>query len=264
MVEQAFKWDATDYANHSSAQEIWAGELIAKLNLSGSEQVLDLGCGDGKISSVIAERLVTGNVIGIDASKDMISLAHDIYSERRNLNFKHGDAIRFLYKEKFDVIFSNAVLHWVKDHVAVLDNCYQSLRSEGNILLQMGGKGNAGAFVDVVTEVTKQSKWKSYFESFTFPYHFYSVENYESWLNSAGFEPERIEYINKDMQHEGKHGLMGWFRTTWMPYINQLPKQKRESFINNVVDNYLNEFPVDNFGNTHVKMVRLEVEAIKH
>lgn len=263
MAEQAFKWNAADYAAQSSAQKIWAEELIANLNFSATEQVLDLGCGDGKISAAIASCLTGGKVVGIDASEDMVLLAQQIFAANHNLSFKQDDATDFLYKEKFDVIFSNAVLHWVKDHLAVLNNCYQSLRSGGKIVLQMGGKGNAHEFIDIVTRVTSQQKWQAYFETFTFPYHFYGVNDYENWLISTGFQARRVELINKDMQHQGTEGLAGWFRTTWMPYTNQLPEHKRESFINDIVETYFSDYPIDESGNTHIKMVRLEVEAFK-
>ncbi len=259
-----FEWNAADYANQSSAQQVWAEELLAKLNLSGSEQVLDLGCGDGKVSAAIAACLTHGNVTGIDASFEMISLAKKAYVNSRNLNFKHDDATDFSYNEKFDVVFSNAVLHWVQDHVAVLKNCYQSLSHGGKVLLQMGGQGNAEEFIGVVTEVTAREKWKEYYQRFTFPYHFYATEDYENWLNNTGFKAIRIELINKDMQHVGKKGLAGWFRTTWMPYTNQLPEHKREEFITDVIDSYIKIYPVDKIGISHVKMVRLEVEAVKH
>lgn len=263
MPEHAYKWNASDYLEQSSAQHIWAEQLLSKINLSGKEHILDLGCGDGKISAEIASRLSSGIVMGIDASKDMVSLAEQTYSEKQNLFFQHDDATEFSYHEKFDVVFSNAVLHWVQDHRAVLQNCYKSLRTGGRVLLQMGGKGNASEFVDVVTEVTNKPEWQSYFSHFDFPFHFYNVDDYQAWLEHAGFQAERIELIPKDMQHEGKKGLAGWFRTTWMPYTNQLPEKQREHFINDIVDTYLVHNPVDEFGKTHVSMVRLEVEAFK-
>ena len=264
MTQAAFHWSGSDYAAQSSAQQSWAEQLLQKLALVGDEFVLDLGCGDGKISASIAASLHRGKVLAIDASKDMIAFAQQKYAGISNLVFKHENAMTFSCEEKVDVVFSNAVLHWLNDHRRVLQNCHQSLRQGGKVLLQMGGKGNAKTLISVVTEVTSKPEWQDYFSDFEFPYHFYAVEDYQSWLNETGFQATRIELIDKDMQHQGKEGLKGWFRTTWMPYTFQLPVQLRESFINDVVENYLERFPIDECGYTHVAMKRLEVEAIKN
>jgi trans-aconitate methyltransferase len=192
----------------------------------------------------------------------MITLAQEFYAEIKNMFFQQANATDFSYSEEFDVVFSNAVLHWVKDHVAVLENCYRGLRRGGKVLLQMGGKGNAQEFIDVVTDVTRKEKWKNYFKHFIFPFSFYTTQNYETWLKNAGFKSNRIELIHKDMQHTGAEGLAGWFRTSWMPYTGKLPENQREEFIHDVVETYLKTHPVDNAGKTHVTMVRLEVEAV--
>lgn len=182
-----YDWDASDYAEQSSAQLIWAEELLAKINLSGSEQVLDLGCGDGKITAAIAAGLSNGKVTGIDSSQQMVSLTQKRFAVYENLIFENDDATTFSYKDKYDVVFSNAVLHWVQDHEAVLKNCQQSLLVGGKVLLQMGGKGNATEFIDVVSKVINKSNWKHYFNQFSFPFYFYAVEDYEVWLRESGF-----------------------------------------------------------------------------
>ncbi len=75
MTEQSMHWDAAVYARHSEAQFGWARETIAKLGLQGHEHLIDLGCGDGKVSAYLADRLPTGAVLGIDNSQEMIDLA---------------------------------------------------------------------------------------------------------------------------------------------------------------------------------------------
>jgi trans-aconitate methyltransferase len=264
QVTAEFHWNAKEYATQSSAQQIWAEELMSKLNLSGNEQVLDLGCGDGKVSAAIAGKVTSGEVTGIDASEEMVRLAQQIHSGYSNLFFENVNAANFTYPLKFDVIFSNAVLHWVKDHKVVLTNCQQSLKTGGKVLLQMGGKGNAEEFVDVVTTVTNKQKWRMYFNQFSFPYYFYATEDYEIWLKNSCLQAKRIELIDKDMKHQGKEGLAGWFRTTWMPYTSLVPVQRREDFIDDIIESYLTSFPLDELGNTCVRMKRLEVEAVKH
>jgi trans-aconitate 2-methyltransferase len=260
MKAQAGKWNAEDYAQHASAQRGWAVELIEKLALQGHEALLDIGCGDGLITDELARRLPAGSVTGIDASESMIALARKSFS-RSNLTFLVMDATDLHLERKFDVAFSNATLHWVKDHALVLKSLRKHLNPEAKILFQMGGYGNAVLIIDIVDRLIQSDRWKAYFKDFIAPYHFYAVEPYEQWLPDAGYEAVRIQLIPKDMVHQDPDGLKGWLRTTWFPYTDRLPPHMRESFLSEIVSKYLEIRPVDAEGKTHVDMVRLEVEA---
>ena len=260
MNNAKHKWDAKDYAKNSSAQESWANELVGKLALQGNEHLLDIGCGDGKITNSIAQKLANGMVVGIDRSESMIELAKDQF-DLPHLSFYTMDAKEISIKEKFDVAFSNAALHWVKDHNAILVGLKKCLNSNAKILFQMGGYGNAQGVLEVVDHVIASEKWKKYFDNFVFPYNFCDVPDYEKWLPNAGYKAKRIELIAKDMVHENEEALKGWLRTTWFPYTDQLPENKKEEFLSLIIEQYTNANPVDLEGKTHVNMVRLEVEA---
>jgi trans-aconitate 2-methyltransferase len=257
------KWNAEDYAKNSSAQLQWARELISKLDLRGHESVLDIGCGEGKISAQLALAVKWGNVAGIDLSEDMIRLATDQFPSDKypNLSFIRMDATDIQLPRSFDIAFSNAALHWVRDHGAVLRGVRDCLKLGGKILLQMGGRGNAADIFSTINTVIQASQWAPYYKDFTPPYHFYGPEEYEDWLSSAGFRAVRVELISKDMQHHGTEGLLGWLRTTWFPFTDRLPVELRDEFFEKVVATYTKAHPMDAFGNTHVEMVRLEVEA---
>ena len=110
MNNAKHKWDAKDYAKNSSAQELWANELVSKLALQGNEHLLDIGCGDGKITNSIAQKLANGMVVGIDRSESMIELAKDQF-DLPHLSFYTMDATEISIQEKFNVAFSNAALH---------------------------------------------------------------------------------------------------------------------------------------------------------
>jgi trans-aconitate methyltransferase len=257
---RAGTWNAEDYVKNSSAQEVWANELISKLTLNGHESLLDIGCGDGRITDKIAQRLPCGTVVGIDSSESMIALASKSFT-RENLSFYTMDATDIHLDNTFDIAFSNATLHWVKDHQAVLSGLKNHLNPKAKILFQMGGYGNAAEIMNVVEQVTASSQWGAYFEGFDFPYHFYGIADYEQWLRTAGYEVIRIALIPKDMVHKSRDELMGWLRTTWFPYTDRLPEDRRELFLTILVREYIGKNPVDSKGQTHVKMVRLEVEA---
>lgn len=257
------KWNAEDYAKNSSAQFGLAQELISKLNLRGGESVLDIGCGDGKISAQIAQAATNGKVLGIDLSGDMVrhACAQFPSADYPNLSFLHMSATDIRLPEKFDVAFSNATLHWVKDHVAVLRGVHAILKCGGKILFQMGGRGSVVEISKAMEEVMRRARWQEYFENFTSPYHFYGPEEYQAWLPETGFRPARVELMPKDMQHQGTEGLTGWLRTTWFPYTDRLPANLRDVFLSEAVGFYTQAHPIDAMGNTHVNLIRLEVEA---
>jgi trans-aconitate methyltransferase len=261
-----FNWNAEEYEKYSSEQKKWAKELIEKLNLKENDSVLDLGCGDGKITAEIASRLPNGFVTGVDNSTSMINRAKSKYPAEKypNLSFHLMDAKALTFNNQFDIIFSNAALHWVYDHRKVLNGIYKGLKPEGRILIQMGGKGNASAAFEIIEEMTSLSKWNPYLKDFQSPYHFYSDEVYKELLPDAGFHPQRIELIKKDMMHEGKKGFEGFIRTTWLPATEKIPENIREKFISEAADLYMKKYPPDQNGKVHIAMLRLEIEAIKN
>ncbi len=262
---QDYKWDATDYEKYSKSQQLWARELIHKLNLKGDESVLDIGCGDGKVTAEIASLLDSGEITGIDSSSEMIALAKSNFpnSIYKNIHFRLADASKLPFENKFDVVFSNAVLHWIQDHRPVLNGILNSLKKGGIALLQMGGQGNAEAVLDVLGELIRTDEWCEYFKGFDFPYAFYSPNEYKNWIRQIGFKERRVELIPKDMIHRGREGLEGWIRTTWLPYTQRIKEDNRNRFIEQIAENYLKENPADEFGNVHIKMYRLEVEIEK-
>jgi trans-aconitate methyltransferase len=260
-----FKWDARDYANHSKSQQIWGRELIKKLKLNGKERVLDIGCGDGKITAEIAKAVSDGDVIGIDNSEEMIRLANHTYpaTEHPNLKFELLDAQKLDYCDKFDVAFSNAVLHWIKDHTSLLQKIFRSLKPGGRALLQMGGSGNASEIIDVLSVLIKNDPWQVYFTDFESPYYFYSPKDYTPWVSQTGFTKSRMELLPKAMIHKNRSELQGWIRTTWHPYLNPVPKKLHKKFIKEIAENYLKLYPKTAQGTINVKMVRLEVDLVK-
>ncbi|HEY9207284.1 MAG TPA: methyltransferase domain-containing protein [Candidatus Methanoperedens sp.] len=258
-----YKWDAKDYHKSSAEQQKWAQELILKLALKGSERVLDIGCGDGKVTADIAEKLPDGSILGIDNSEEMIWFAQTNFSSKTysNLAFQLMDARNMNFNNEFDAVFSNATLHWVTDHLSVLRGIKRSLKPGGRVLLQMAGKGNAAQILEVGETIVNNRKWHGYFTDFSFPWGFYGEDEYNVWLKDAGLRAKRVELIPKDMIQKGKEGLSGWVRTTWLPYIQRVPEGRRDEFIEEIVDKYIKNYPLDNEGFTHVQMVRLEVEA---
>jgi trans-aconitate 2-methyltransferase len=254
-------WNAQDYHRHSSQQQKWAEEVLAKLSLRGDERVLDIGCGDGKVTAEIARRVPRGLAVGVDSSTEMLDFARTSFGDIPNLRFRQGDARSLDFQGDFDWVVSFACLHWVIDHRPVLAGIGRSLCPGGRLLLQFGGKGNAADMVLVVSRVTARPQWGGCFGGFALPWGFYSPEEYRPWMHEAGLVPTRVELIPKDMVHDGRAGLAGWLRTTWMPYLQRLATDRQQGFLDKVLDEYLQEHPIDGNGKVHLRMVRLEVQG---
>ncbi len=261
----SYSWDARDYHANSSAQARWGLELIEGLRLSGHEHVLDIGSGDGKLTSQLAARVPRGAVLGIDSSDEMVLFAQQMFpaEDFPNLSFRVMDAKEMAFEEAFDVVFSNATLHWITGHEPVIAGIARSLRRGGRVVLQMGGRGNAQGIVEAIDRITGRGPWKPHYEGFTLPYGFYGPEEYRRWLEKAGLRAIRAQLIPKDMVHDSREGLEAWIRTTWLPYLQRIPGNCREAFVREVVGAYLEAHPVDSCGRTHVAMIRLEVEAVR-
>lgn len=260
-----YQWDAEEYRTSSSNQKKWALELLSKLDLEGTERVLDIGCGDGEITATIARRVPRGFALGIDSSRDMIELAAKHHPPDRwpNVSFLLKDAREIDFDEHFDAVFSNACLHWVIDHQPVLAGIWRCLKPSGRVLLQMGGKGNAATVLEAIDTVLNRPQWARYFREFTFPYGFYGPDEYRPWLADLGFRINRVELLPKDMVHQQADAFAAWLRTTWLPYTNRVPGSVREDFIREIVAAHARIRPPDADGSIHFKMVRLEVEAEK-
>jgi trans-aconitate 2-methyltransferase len=262
---RGYAWDAKDYAKNSQNQLLWAKELIPKLQLQGNEALLDIGCGDGKITAQLARYLPQGKAVGVDSSKEMINLAKKTFPRKDcpNLSFEVMDARELTFEEEFDRVFSNAALHWLVDQKAVLGGVERSLKDGGRLLFQLAGKGNAKDILSIIDELMEVEPWNSFFDNMTFPYGFYDPEEYRAFLCEAGLVPVRVELFAKDMKHQGPEGLAGWVRTTWLPFTDRLPVEFRTKFVDLIVNRYLKLHPADSADVVHVGMMRLEVEAYK-
>ena len=258
-------WNAADYAANSLVQQTWARELIANLNLRGDEHILDVGCGDGKITAEITRAVPRGSVTGVDASPQMIAFAKKTFPPAKfsNLKFQIMDARKIKFARRFDFVFSNAALHWVTDHQAILHGAASVLKSGGRLVVSCGGKGNAqDVFVALRPEIRLKRRRKFFLKMAT-PYFFYAPGDYEKWLPKFGFKINTLKLAPKDATYEGHDGFAAWLRTTWIPYVQRVPENLREEFIAAIAERYLAKHPLDADGRVHVKMVRLEIDAVK-
>src|SRR2546423_2475659 len=182
-------WDARSYHRVSEVQARWARKVMARLELRGDETVLDAGCGSGRVTEVLLERVPAGQVIGVDASESMIAAAREVLGDRATLICSSLTALDL--DTELDAVFSNAVFHWVKDHDLLFERIAANMRPGAQLVAQCGGEGNVARFNAHTRDVILGTRFAPYFEGWDRPWFFSSTDAAEASLRRAAVD--RIE-----------------------------------------------------------------------
>jgi trans-aconitate 2-methyltransferase len=185
-VSAARDWDAATYHRVSGPQLAWAEAVLERLPLSGDETVLDAGCGSGRVTRLLAERLPRGRVVAVDAAPAMVALARAELGPE--VEIFQADLATLELDEPVDAVFSNAVFHWVPDHDALFTSLFAALRPGGRLVAQCGGAGNVERFHGAAREVAEEEPFAPYLSGWEGPWNFASAEATAERLASAGFE----------------------------------------------------------------------------
>jgi trans-aconitate 2-methyltransferase len=257
IVEPMHVWDATDYRANSRAQLALAQEFLTRIQVPADARVLDVGCGDGKVTALIRAAAVTG----CDRSPSMVALAA---REHPECSFVVADVRELPFDGEFDVAVSFTALHWVVDrHVDALSSIRRALVAGGRFHAQFPGAGNMAELTAAADEVSARPAWRDAFAGFRFPWLMPSLEAYRPLVEASGLEIVRLDLVPRDVVHDGPAGLAGWIRTTWMPYTHRLPEGRRAAWIDDVVALYAERMPPDPDGRLHVPSFRIELEAVR-
>ena len=228
------EFEGQKYKKASGHQKEWGTRIITELNLMGTESILDLGCGDGVLTKLLAEMVPEGNVLGIDASIGMLETAKEL--EGTNLAFKHLDIREMDFDEEFDLIFSNAALQWVKDHKRVLDNCLKALKINGVVRFNFAGDGNCSNFFEVIRQVIAESMYREYFENFEWPWFMPTILQYEKLVRQSDFREWKVWEENADRNFKGEDEMIKWIdQPSLVPFLKFLPNTMKEEFRDEVV-----------------------------
>src|SRR5882757_7820536 len=184
------EWNAADYHRLSAPQFLWGQRVLDDMRLRGDECVLDAGCGTGKLTQLLLQKLPRGRVVGLDISRNMVEHAG------RNLREAFGDRAQFVaadlialpFRDAFDGVFSTASFHWVFDHDALFRNLFAVLRRGGWLHAQCGGGPNLAQLRQRVRALCQSEEFSPWLGDFSEPWFFSDAESAASRLLAAGFE----------------------------------------------------------------------------
>lgn len=184
-MQESNNWNASKYHQHADFVSTLALPLLKLLSPKANEKILDLGCGEGTLALEIKKH--GSDVMAVDLSADMVEK-----SREKGLNAQVMSVTELPYSDAFDAVFSNAVLHWVKESELAVENIYRSLRKNGRFVAEFGGYGNVNQIISAMKAVFEKHKEYGFFNDFWF---FPTPQEYQELLESYGFKVDYIELI---------------------------------------------------------------------
>ncbi|HWR14976.1 MAG TPA: methyltransferase domain-containing protein [Terriglobales bacterium] len=200
MTESAHEWNSQVYHKVSNPQFEWGLKVLDRLQLAGDERVMDAGCGSGRLTAKLLDRLPRGEVVGVDLSQNMLTeAAANLTGYGNRVSFVRADLANLPFAAEFDVVFSTASFHWVPDHDALFGSLAMALKSGGRIEAQCGGGANLHDVHRRIMNLMHSERYSRFFGNWKYPWEFASAEttakrmtragfvNIETWLEPAAF-----------------------------------------------------------------------------
>jgi trans-aconitate 2-methyltransferase len=249
MASATRDWDAGTYHRVSVPHEEWARSVLDRLPLRGDETVLDAGCGSGRVTGLLIERLPEGRVVAVDGSASMIEKVRETL--RPGDEALVSDLTELQLEQPVDAVFSSAVFHWVLDHDLLFRQLRAVLRPGGAIAAQCGGAGNIDRLRAISGEVAASDPFASYFEGFDEPWNYAGAEETEARLEAAGFAGVRCWLQPWTIEPPEPAEFL---RTVCLgPHMDRLPRELQAPFVARVLEREPDPL--------RMEYVRLNIEA---
>lgn len=230
-MEAQRRWDAAAYHLASDLQEGRADQLLDRMDLRGDETVLDAGCGSGRVTLRLLERLPRGRVIAVDSSEEMAEHARETLGDRATV--LHSDLTELELDQPVDAVFSNAVFHWVLDQDRLFARMHAVLRPGGTLLAGCGARGNLERFLETAADVARDEPFRRYLAHYEPGWRFLDPEETEAKLRAAGFAEAQASV---DSVEENPLDPAGYARTApLLCYLELLPEDLHDRFVEEVV-----------------------------
>ncbi len=244
-------WDAQAYHRVSDMQLAGGKRFLDGLELAGDEVVLDAGCGTGRVTKLLVERIPRGRVIAVDASPSMVEIARETLGESADV--RGADLTALDLGEPVDFVFSTSVFHWILDHEALFASLHGELRPGGRLAAHFGGAGNVSELRSSIRSPARRAPFAEYLRGYEHPWLFATPEETRARLQTAGFDVVRCDAEVKTLRLEEPRE---WHRTVGVPVqLARLPEELREPYLEAVLE----QLPDPG----KMRFVRLNVEARK-
>jgi trans-aconitate 2-methyltransferase len=223
-------WDATTYERLSQPLAQMGKDVLARLELAGDETVLDAGCGTGKVTAALLERLPNGHVIAVDAAPSMVDEARQKLPE--TVDVRQADLLD-LHIEPVDAILSTATFHWIADHDRLFANLLRTLNPGGRLVAQCGGKGNVAAVKGAGLTVGSRPPFAEHLSEWPGDWHFASPQETEARLLKLGFTDVWCWRSEVKVEPDDAAGYLG--AICCGSFLERLPSHLHEEFVEQVV-----------------------------
>ncbi len=230
-------WDGAQYRRVNTLQQWLAARALAGLELDGVQSLLDVGCGDGRITAAIAARLEAmrpARVVGLDASPKMISIAPA--SDR--LTFVIGDVCSMTFQDEFDAVVSFNALHWVLDQDAALTRIAAALRRRAGALLVFVCAGPRPSLEQVAMQTTKADRWARYFTHYQAPFVHPEVHAWTSTAAGCGLDVRHVDVEDLSWDFGSREAFTNWCTVGFGGWTERLPPEAGDDFVADVVAAY--------------------------
>lgn len=230
-------WDARTYDRVSIVQEEWGHRVMERRKWEGEEVVLDAGCGSGRPTRILATKVPRGTVYAVDMDESMVSQAQENLRDFRNVHVIQSDIASVQLPEMVDVVFSNAVLHWIADHGKVFANFASLLKDGGELVAQCGGHGNLEKSLAILDGVAAADPFRQYFAGWKSPWNFAAPEETEKLLYRAGFTKAAAYLSIEPVAFASREQFSTYFKTAVIrAHLARLPAQLRDRFLEEYLD----------------------------
>jgi len=229
-----FEFEADFYDSKSQVQYNLGLKLIEFLNVQNDENILDIGCGPGRLTLEIAKMTTEGLVIGVDYNQDMIikALENLWKSGLTNTQFICENILQYEPEMQFNAIFSNSALHWVQETQELYQKIYTLLAPGGRLVAQMPAKGSLDKFISAFMAPIQPLGFAEYFRNWSYPIKFISPKALQRILSSIGYIDMQIWEKDQEIQFQTSQEVLDFLKTaSIVPILSQLPSDKKESYL---------------------------------
>ena len=235
-TRDTIRWDAERYDRVSRVQQEWARAVLNRFDFAGDETVLDAGCGTGVITEWIAKAVPDGQVLALDISAGMVQQAHVRLGANPRVLVMRADSTQLPFRESMDVVFSNAVFHWVRDHDHLFRSVATALRPGGLLEAQCGGHGNLEHFHAVVRQISSSAVYAPHFQNFRYPGFFATAGETEQRLRAAGLVQIRVWLDPAPASFPSAEAFRDFCSAvTLRPFLAALPDELHSGFVDELL-----------------------------